>query len=360
MCLNSFFRIIYLFLFFRYYTGWTGVVHGVDPSGSYDDAVITQKEGQGLGRVASISLPRPVLSTVLSWLSEYQLLDFTHPQYESTLETVRQEMRVLENKLRSDIGNDETTVEKIWCDIGDHCLTGNTHSLTHTNTHSHSLSLSLTLTHTHSHTHTHTLSHTNTLTHTLTHSHSLYILSVTVGDTRSYLVALEWYRKSAEAGYDKAQLKMGHMIKRGKGAAQNYEVAAKWYEKSGAQGNMTAQVTQMKMILNDQCVGVANGDAPTDPPSVLMECAAKDNVKAQYTLGKCLFDANEDEVAHVYFAKAAAQGHKKAQYYLGKQYMNGWGVEKNGQIGKIYLHLLFFAGCCCCFGHVPNFKVTHP
>ena len=65
----------------------------------------------------------------------------------------------------------------------------------------------------------------------------------------------------------------------------------------------------------------------------LRAAAEQGHKKAQYRLGKCYDKGNgikeDDKLAAQWYAKAAAQGHAKSQYELGKCYKNGEGVAKD-------------------------------
>ncbi len=56
-----------------------------------------------------------------------------------------------------------------------------------------------------------------------------------------YHEAIKWYRLSAEQGFAKAQLNLGHMYAVGHGVARDDEEAARWYHKAAIQGFAEAQ-----------------------------------------------------------------------------------------------------------------------
>lgn len=53
--------------------------------------------------------------------------------------------------------------------------------------------------------------------------------------------AVNWYRRSAGAGFDRAQTNLAVMLMNGEGVEKNYEEALKLFEKAGLQGNAVAQ-----------------------------------------------------------------------------------------------------------------------
>ncbi|QLQ33438.1 MAG: sel1 repeat family protein [Candidatus Thiothrix singaporensis] len=48
--------------------------------------------------------------------------------------------------------------------------------------------------------------------------------------------AVEWYRRSAEAGYEAAQHNLGNMYAQGEGIAENDALAVEWWRKAAEQG----------------------------------------------------------------------------------------------------------------------------
>lgn len=105
--------------------------------------------------------------------------------------------------------------------------------------------------------------------------------------------AVKWYRKSAEQGYDWAQISLGDMYKNGTGVTQDYTEAIKWYQTSADQGNSYAQNSLGDMY--HEGLGVAA----------------------------------DDSVAVNWYQKSAEQGYALAQYNLGYMYEMGAGVPKD-------------------------------
>ncbi len=61
------------------------------------------------------------------------------------------------------------------------------------------------------------------------------------GVDRSYLTAVEWYRKAAEQGHANAQFLLGSMYHFGEGIDRNFSTAASWYRKAAERGHVIAQ-----------------------------------------------------------------------------------------------------------------------
>ncbi len=56
-----------------------------------------------------------------------------------------------------------------------------------------------------------------------------------------HIKAVEWFRKAAEQGYDKAQNNLGWAYQNGNGIPKNLETAREWYQKAAAQGHELAK-----------------------------------------------------------------------------------------------------------------------
>jgi len=106
------------------------------------------------------------------------------------------------------------------------------------------------------------------------------------------LKASEWYRKSAEQGYDLAQYFLGTMYANGLGVKHDNREALKWFSKSAEQG------------LAD----------------------------AQYFLGKMYGDGlgvkQENHLAMKWYKEAANQGHLHAKNILARKYSGEWEAEE--------------------------------
>ena len=68
----------------------------------------------------------------------------------------------------------------------------------------------------------------------------------------------------------------------------------------------------------------------------LLDAAAGGDLEAAYQLGLDYYTGSDgapedDEKAFAWFAKAAEQGHHRAEFYLGECCENGYGVAKNLQ-----------------------------
>lgn len=112
------------------------------------------------------------------------------------------------------------------------------------------------------------------------------------GISRDMTQALQWFRKSADQGYDAAQYKLGCCYNGEGGYPRDTGKAVMWWGKAAAQGYADAQY----------CLGLS------------------------YFAGEGVGRSPSD--AALWWARAAAQNHPDAQYYLGVSYFLGLGVPK--------------------------------
>ena len=100
-------------------------------------------------------------------------------------------------------------------------------------------------------------------------------------DTTRFNDAGEWFKKSAEQGYDKAQYKLADMYHTGKLVSTNGTEAIEWFLKAAAQGNTEAQaaVGRLEKTYRDSDLLKS-----TDLVAILRQSAEKGNLDAQYQL----------------------------------------------------------------------------
>lgn len=92
---------------------------------------------------------------------------------------------------------------------------------------------------------------------------------------RRYDDALEWYRKAADLGSDRAQYDLGIIYEQGHGVPQNLDEAVKWYRMAADQGNAGARD---KLALLNPGQRKDDQDRPEPPLS-----AEKQNTKPEST-----------------------------------------------------------------------------
>lgn len=133
-----------------------------------------------------------------------------------------------------------------------------------------------------------------------------------------YEKATYYYKLAAEQGHDIAQFNLGDMYENGKGVEQSYTKAAEWYCKAAEQGNHEAQ--RQLGYLYDVGLGVELNKIR----------AAELYRKAGYVDPGLMYETERNyEKAIEWYVRAAKQGDVRAQYSLGRMYIEGKGVEQN-------------------------------
>ena len=79
----------------------------------------------------------------------------------------------------------------------------------------------------------------------------------------------------------------------------------------------------------------------TEAIKKLLPAAHQGHKKAQYRMGRCHDKGHgvkeDNKLARQWYEKAAAQGHAKSQYQLGKCYLKGKGCKKDATLAKTWL-----------------------
>ena len=133
-----------------------------------------------------------------------------------------------------------------------------------------------------------------------------------------YDKATDYYKLAAEQGHDVAQYNLGNMYENGKGVEQSYAKAAEWYCKAAEQGNHEAQ--RQLGYLYDVGLGV----------ELNKKRAAELYRKAGYVNPGLMYETERNyEKAIEWYFRAAEQGDVRAQFSLGRMYIEGKGVEHN-------------------------------
>ena len=137
--------------------------------------------------------------------------------------------------------------------------------------------------------------------------------------------AFRWYEKAAEQGEAEAQYAMGLCYETGVGTQKNIEKAIEWYKKASEQKYLDA----IKRI-----IGIcSSGDDLLEAIERLKGLTDEGNTDAQYFLGKCYAEGKGVEAdpkeAFGWYEKAARKGSVNAQFSLGVCYEIGNIVDKN-------------------------------
>ena len=174
------------------------------------------------------------------------------------------------------------------------------------------------------------------------------------GAPQSYPQAVQWYRKSAEAGYAPAQFALGMMLERRQGVRRsNFLAALKWIEKAAGQEYAPAMYAAAMIYAEGRRVPVNLDRAIV----WFRKSSSQGHVDAQYQLarlyelgsksdlcsqpgapsacrtkrrsGEAQKIAQDYKEAFTLFKQAAEKGHIRAQMKVGLMYEQGLGVAKN-------------------------------
>jgi TPR repeat protein len=128
--------------------------------------------------------------------------------------------------------------------------------------------------------------------------------------------AFDWYTRSAEQGYAKAQLGLSRVYFHGHGVAQDKDLAVEWQFKAADQGLAEAQYAVGNLYLYG---GILEQDAEL-AIDLITKAANQHDISAQKQLGILYFEGTavpQDVVqAHLWFSVAALNGDHSTQSYL--------------------------------------------
>ena len=149
------------------------------------------------------------------------------------------------------------------------------------------------------------------------------------GSHKDYAMAFQWYVKSADQGYAKAQNNLGYCYHTGQGVTKDCTEAVKWFRKAAEQGEIVAQYNLGLCYFTGQGV-------PKDCAEAVKwyrKSAEKGYPAAQCDLGYCYHHGEgvpQDFAEAVKWnRKAAEQGNAGAQNNLGYCYFHGEGVPQD-------------------------------
>ena len=180
-----------------------------------------------------------------------------------------------------------------------------------------------------------------------------------IGVARSINKAVKLFHNAAEQGDSDAQFALGlyyHNSEDPKGDNTNLSMAAKWYLKAAELGNVDALIQLIKISQQDPEICHSFKEAVP----YFRKAAEQGNADAQYHLGLIYERGFGDELhynyleAETWIRKAAEQGNVDALYHLGQAYERGmlepeiikwyYGAAAHGHekacfvLGKAYLH----------------------
>lgn len=152
-----------------------------------------------------------------------------------------------------------------------------------------------------------------------------------VQDTTSFPAAAEWYAKSAEQGYTKAEFELAEMYNTGKLGDDQRSNCISWYLKAAAQGNSDAQaeVGELPQLYPGNALL-----KPVNNIQILLQAAESGNPDAQFQLARRYqtgIGVPQDAKEAFKWMQKAAERPGDAQYYLGMMYEKGEGTDRNLQ-----------------------------
>lgn len=142
------------------------------------------------------------------------------------------------------------------------------------------------------------------------------------GPSRNNLQALDYFRRSAEAGYVPAQVVLGYLFDTGQFTAGSQSQALDWYRKAADQGDVLAQY----LVGRRYYLGGGVQQDIEKAQKWLTMAADQGNPFAQYYLARIVADRDYTK-APAMFKLAADQGIPPAQFYYAKALEDGRGVE---------------------------------
>jgi TPR repeat protein len=170
------------------------------------------------------------------------------------------------------------------------------------------------------------------------------------GVEQNYAKTMALYKKAAEQKYARAQFYLGRMFEQGLGVEKDIAQALKWYSQALALGYVKArkQLANVKFALsrtNEKIITdvIVKEDVQAEQGKSSPEyLATAGDPQSQYFLGVLYRNGDEGyemnaEKSAYWFSQAAEKGNIAAQYQLGLLYLNGEGVEKDLQKGKLLL-----------------------
>ncbi|KAG0289920.1 hypothetical protein BGZ96_006607 [Linnemannia gamsii] len=154
------------------------------------------------------------------------------------------------------------------------------------------------------------------------------------------VVGAEWELMAAEGGDVEAQFRVGYMFRHGQGLPQSFAKSKKWYLRAAEQNHRNAQF-QLGMLLEYGDHNVAK-DLVTAADWYRM-AAELDHPEAQFRLGALYAKGTgvplDDNMALIWYTKAAEQGVELAQLAVGIQYQQGHnGMPPDRPKALIWLH----------------------
>ncbi|PIY11086.1 MAG: hypothetical protein COZ18_04670 [Flexibacter sp. CG_4_10_14_3_um_filter_32_15] len=157
-----------------------------------------------------------------------------------------------------------------------------------------------------------------------------------IGTQVDFLKAADLYQRALEQGNAQAAFRLGNLYEKGSGVEQNMEQAARCYLQAWG-GKYPRAAEALERI-------DAKRWLPSDLPTYRFYLAMNNDAKAQYELGKMYLDIKNNTKpnwvkAKYWLEKAATNNYVEAQLLLANTYQEGQVVEKNIDLATSYYNL---------------------
>jgi TPR repeat protein len=161
------------------------------------------------------------------------------------------------------------------------------------------------------------------------------------GRPTDYEEAIRWYQEAARQGHRDAQYNLGVMHLSGMGTEEDPVVALTWFTMAADNGSADAQYNAALMF-----AAGSGTEQDLDKAVEYLEMAGEQGLRdAQTRLGMLYVSTNTPEFPRDYekarhwFNESAHQGDPLGQFYLGRIYAEGLGVEQSDKIGHMWYEI---------------------
>ncbi|MDF1622994.1 MAG: hypothetical protein P1V33_05960 [Pseudohongiella nitratireducens] len=161
------------------------------------------------------------------------------------------------------------------------------------------------------------------------------------GRPTDYEEAIRWYQEAARQGHRDAQYNLGVMHLSGMGTEEDPVVALTWFTMAADNGSADAQYNAALMY-----AAGSGTEQDLDKAVGYLERAGEQGLRdAQTRLGMLYVSTNTADFPRDYekgrhwFNESAHQGDPLGQFYLGRIYAEGLGVEQSDKIGHMWYEI---------------------
>jgi TPR repeat protein len=160
-------------------------------------------------------------------------------------------------------------------------------------------------------------------------SKSAYLLGNIAEEQKDRVLALNWYKRAADTGDDRAMAALGVIYQDPENPQQNVLQAVEWFTKAAKLGNASAAYNLGVIYTKGREKGQGPKKNTQTAEKWFKQAAEGGHLDAQYNLGVMYLDRGEISEAAKWFKSAAGRAEPQAQFILATMYAAGDGVEKN-------------------------------